>query len=242
RAAGPRRRPLRSGQRRGGAPAAHELARALVRAQRPEGRTGRSLRERGRRRSQAGEDLPGVSRAAALEAGVRVFTSELQRWGARRTLVGPTDRAQIARHVEDSLAGVDLLPEGAAIVDLGSGAGFPGFPIALARPDLRVTLVEIREKRIAFLRHAARELGLVLEVRAVSIEVPPPSPFDFALLRAVAKPERSLQLGRPWVKPTGEVWIWAGADAKLPATQHVTLTSGGNILRARAADFSRGTA
>ena len=183
-----------------------------------------------------------MTRSAALEAGLRTFTAELQRWGARMNLVGSTEPAEIARHVEDSLAGAELLPRGAAVVDLGSGAGFPGLPIALARPDLRVTLVELREKRIAFLRHAARELGLALEVRAASIESPSEELFDFALLRAVAKPERSLELGLPWVKPTGEVWIWAGPDAELPGTQRVPLASGGNILRARAADFSRGTA
>ena len=156
-------------------------------------------------------------------------------------LVGSTEPAEVARHVEDALAGAELLPEGASVVDLGSGAGFPGIPIALARPDLRVTLVEIREKRVAFLRHAARELELAIDVRPISIESAGAGEFDFALLRAVAKPERSLELGLPWVKPSGEVWIWAGPDAALPGTRPEPLASGGNILRARAADFSRGT-
>ncbi|HTO09121.1 MAG TPA: 16S rRNA (guanine(527)-N(7))-methyltransferase RsmG [Myxococcota bacterium] len=182
-----------------------------------------------------------MKRSAALDAGLRTFTAELQRWGQRMNLVGSTEPDEIARHVEDSLAAAELLPQGAAVVDLGSGAGFPGLPLALARPDLRLTLVEIREKRIAFLRHAVRELGLATEVREASIETRPEAPFDFALLRAVAKPERSLALGLPWVKPTGEVWIWAGPDADVPGARREPLASGGNILRARAADFSRGT-
>jgi 16S rRNA (guanine527-N7)-methyltransferase len=182
-----------------------------------------------------------VTRTEALEASLERFVGELQRWGARMNLVGSTRREEIARHVEDSLAAAELLPPGSRVVDLGSGAGFPGVPIALARPDLRVVLVEIREKRVAFLRHVARELAPGVEVRATSIETPDRERFDFALLRAVAKPESSLELGLPWVQPTGEVWIWAGADVELRGALKTPLRSGGNILRARAADFSRGT-
>src|SRR5262245_36407162 len=156
-------------------------------------------------------------------------------------LVGSTEPEALERHFADALAAADVLPGAARVVDLGSGAGLPGIPIALARRDLRLTLVEIREKRLAFLRHAVRELGLEVEVRGVSIQAPPEARFDFALLRAVAKPDRSLELGLPWVKPSGEVWIWAGPEAEIPGSAPIPLESGGAILRVRAADFSRGT-
>ena len=157
-------------------------------------------------------------------------------------LVGSTAPEAIARHVADSLAAAEHLPRGARVVDLGSGAGFPGIPLALARPDLRLALVEIREKRLAFLRHVARELAPALEIRASSIEAPPGPEFDFALLRAVAKPERSAELALPWVQPAGEIWIWAGPDAELARSfAAIPLASGGKILRLRAADLSRGT-
>ena len=182
-----------------------------------------------------------MTRTAALEAALARFTAELARWGSRMNLVGSTDAREIARHVEDSLAAAELLPAAARVVDLGSGAGFPGIPIALARRDLQITLVEIREKRLAFLRHTVRELGLSVEVREGLIETPPPEPFDFALLRAVAPPARSLELGARWVLAEGEVWIWAGPGAELPAARPLPLASGGNIVRVRAADFSRGT-
>jgi 16S rRNA (guanine527-N7)-methyltransferase len=183
-----------------------------------------------------------VTRSAALDASLERFVVELQRWGARMNLVGSTARDEIARHVEDSLAAAPLLPQNARVVDLGSGAGFPGLPIALARPDLTVVLVEIREKRVAFLRHVVRELGCQVEVRAASIEAPPdPADFDFAVLRAVAKPEASLALGLPWVRASGQVWIWAGPGVSLSGVERTPLASGGAILRARAADISRGT-
>ena len=183
-----------------------------------------------------------MTRSAALDAALAAFGAELTRWGARMNLVGSTEPPAIARHVEDSLAAAEHLPEGVSVVDLGSGAGFPGIPLALARPDLRLTLVEIREKRLAFLRYIARELAPSLEIVAGSIESPYRRDFDFALLRAVAKTERSLELGLPWVRATGEVWIWSGPSAKSSARESIPLGSGGSILRFHAADISRGTA
>jgi 16S rRNA (guanine527-N7)-methyltransferase len=177
----------------------------------------------------------------ALDAKIADFLRELGRWGDRMNLVGSTDPAAMARHVQDALAAVPHLPANASVVDLGSGAGFPGVPIAIARRDLRVTLVEIREKRIAFLRHVVRALELDVEVRRESIELAPASRFDIALLRAVAPPERSLELARPWVADAGEVWIWAGAGVVLPGARPIELSSGGTILRTPAAAISRGT-
>jgi 16S rRNA (guanine527-N7)-methyltransferase len=183
-----------------------------------------------------------VKDPTALDAALGTFTTELARWGARMNLVGSIEPAAIARHIEDSLAAAQHLPEGARVVDLGSGAGFPGVPLALARPDLRIELVEIREKRLAFLRHVTRSLAPSVRVTAASIENPPEAGFDFALLRAVAKPDRSLELALPWVLSTGEVWIWSSLAADPPKATALRLVSGGRILRFRAADFSRGTA
>jgi 16S rRNA (guanine527-N7)-methyltransferase len=183
-----------------------------------------------------------VKAPTALDAALGTFTVELARWGARMNLVGSTEPAAIARHIHDSLAAAEHLPEGARVVDLGTGAGFPGIPLALARPDLRMELVEIREKRVAFLRHVARLLAPSVRITVASIEHPPETGFDFALLRAVAKPERSLELGLPWVVSTGEVWVWSSLTADRPNVTTVPLGSGGRILRFRAADFSRGTA
>jgi len=182
-----------------------------------------------------------VTDPAALEAALAAYARELALWGARMNLVGSTEPDAIARHFEDSLAAAPELPSAATVVDLGSGAGFPGFPLALARPDLTITLVEIREKRRAFLRHVARELAPHVEVLSASIDEPPPRRFDFALLRAVAKPSLSLQMALPWLVPNGEAWIWAGASEDLPGARPIALRSGGRILRVRASDFSRGT-
>jgi 16S rRNA (guanine527-N7)-methyltransferase len=182
-----------------------------------------------------------VSDARSVEAALAVYRTELVRWGERMNLVGSTEPAAIARHFEDSLHGAPALPAGARVADLGSGAGFPGLPIAIARPDLHVTLVEIREKRVAFLRHVVRALGLAIEVVQTKLEAAPADGFDVALLRAVAPPEESAQIGRAWVRPEGQIWIWAGPRAELPDAEPIPLPSGGAILRIHAAAISRGT-
>ena len=177
----------------------------------------------------------------SADAALATYRAEIARWGERMNLVGSTDEAALARHFEDSLHAAAEIPAGARVVDLGSGAGFPGLPIAIARRDLRVTLVEIREKRVAFLRHVVRTLELDVEVLQTSLERPPEHGFDLALLRAVAAPPESLTIGLRWIRPGGVVWIWAGPGVELPGARPIPLPSGGAILRARAAALSRGT-
>ena len=163
--------------------------------------------------------------------------------------MGSLEPEALRVHVEDALAAVPAAPPGARVVDLGTGAGFPGIPLALERRDLRVTLVEIREKRVAFLRHVARILDGAFDVKRQRIELGPASeaPFDLALMRAVAPPERSLALARPWVCDAGEIWLWTRAE--LPPLPHDTgpfpepldLADRGRILRVPAAAVPRGT-
>ncbi|MCE2390294.1 MAG: 16S rRNA (guanine(527)-N(7))-methyltransferase RsmG [Proteobacteria bacterium] len=160
------------------------------------------------------------------------YLDELRSWARRTNLVGSTEDPALSRHVEDSLAAAPHLPEGARVADLGSGAGFPGIPLAVARPDLQLLLVEIRERRAHFLRHVVRTLDLPCEVGRQRIEDAPDRGFDFALLRAVAPPEASLKLAEPWVEPGGEIWLWAGPRADAPEPKaFIPLDSGGRILR-----------
>ena len=141
------------------------------------------------------------------------FLAELRSWGERTNLVGSLAPEQLRVHVEDSLAASPHLPEGARVVDLGSGAGFPGLPLAITRPDLEITLVEIRERRVNFLRHVVRALALRCEVQRIRIEDAPKLPHDFALLRAVAPPAEALPRAWPWVHEHGQVWIWSTEPA-----------------------------
>ncbi len=160
-------------------------------------------------------------------------------------LVGSTDLAELRIHLEDSLAAAAVLPRDARVVDLGSGAGFPGIPVAIERPDLFLTLVEVRERRVHFLRHVVRTLELDIEIRRIDFQTAPADLFDFALVRAVAPPAEILPIATRWIGPEGEIWVWtrlspeqAGAPRAIP----VALPAGrGAILRVPAAAVPRGT-
>lgn len=103
-------------------------------------------------------------RDVGVEAGSRLHAhyEELRRWNPRLSLIGPgTAGSIIQRHYGESLAALSLLEtKDRILVDIGSGAGFPGLVLAAVRPDLDVILIESRERKGAFLRSAIRRMGL----------------------------------------------------------------------------------
>lgn len=117
-----------------------------------------------------------VSRETRERLGIVV--EELRRWQKAKNLVGPSTLSQIwSRHVADSLQLVALAPEARRWLDLGSGAGFPGLPIAIVlsassggEPAPMVACVESNAKKCAFIRHAARLTAAPVEVRNARIE------------------------------------------------------------------------
>jgi 16S rRNA (guanine527-N7)-methyltransferase len=115
------------------------------------------------------------------------------------------------RHVLDSLRALPCLPASEAdVVDLGSGAGLPGIPLAIARPDLRFVLAEPKARRAAFLDLAIEDLGLpnvrVLAGDAASIR----SRVHICLARALAAPVQTWRLAAPLLHPGGAVVYFAG--------------------------------
>ena len=99
--------------------------------------------------------------ARTLEA-LYAHYQELRRWSPRLALIGPGTATEVLqRHFGEALAALPLLPEAEGrLVDIGSGAGFPGLVLAAARPAWQVTLVESRERKCAFLQSAARRASL----------------------------------------------------------------------------------
>jgi 16S rRNA (guanine527-N7)-methyltransferase len=126
-------------------------------------------------------------------------------WSARINLTGHRDRESIARGlVLDALGLTSLIPDEPSLVDLGSGAGFPGLPIALARPGCRITLLESRAKRHHFQRAAIRELTIEnAEARLGRAEILEPTLHRVAVARAVGRLKDVIPWMVRWLEPGG---------------------------------------
>ena len=135
--------------------------------------------------------------------------------GVTRGLIGPQEAARLwDRHLLNCAVLSELLPSDASVCDVGSGAGLPGLVLAVARPDLRITLVEPLLRRTTFLEEVVRELGLdqVEVVRARAEAVHGQRRFDVVTSRAVAPLDRLLGWSMPLVAPTGALVAMKGSS------------------------------
>jgi 16S rRNA (guanine527-N7)-methyltransferase len=142
------------------------------------------------------------------------YTSILLDQALPRGWIARADREVVReRHVLDALRGVSGLPaEAGRAVDLGSGAGLPGIPIAVARPDLEVVLAESRRARAAFLELAVAELALPRASVFVGRVEDLVDAFDVALARGFAPPGRTWSIAQRLLTPDGCLLYWAGAS------------------------------
>jgi 16S rRNA (guanine527-N7)-methyltransferase len=128
------------------------------------------------------------------------------RWNTRLNLSAIRDEEQIiARHLIESIVVAYALPRGiATLLDFGSGAGLPGIPIALCRPEIKVTLAESQSKKAAFLQEAVRTVRISARVYAGRAEAISEA-FDCVVLRAVDKMQKAVTAAGRLVRPAG--WL-----------------------------------
>lgn len=130
----------------------------------------------------------GVTLSEADAARLLRLLDELERWNRAYNLTSIDEREEmITHHLLDSLS-VHPYLKGERIADVGTGAGFPGLPLAVVNPDRRFTLIDSSNKKVRFVAHAARTLGLTnvepVHARAEGLE--PAEPFDTVVARAFA--------------------------------------------------------
>jgi len=157
--------------------------------------------------------VEGATLLPALYAQLSTYLDLLVKWNARTNLTSIREPEEmVRRHFGESLfAGAQLadrVTDGTTLLDFGSGAGFPGLPIQLSRPELAVTLAESQGKKASFLREAVRTLGLKTEVWAGRVETMPPvagvkREFDVVTMRAVDDMGRAVVEARGRVKAGG---------------------------------------
>ena len=161
--------------------------------------------------------LPGTLPEAAAPALVTLI-EELARWNRKVNLTAIRDRDEmVTHHVLDSLVVRPLL-EGGRILDVGTGPGFPGLPLAIAEPDRNFTLIDSNQKKIAFVEHAARTLGLsnVTAVKARGEDYAPGHRFDTVIARALASLPRLLEIAGHHV---GEGGVFVALKGRYPAEE-----------------------
>lgn len=144
-----------------------------------------------------------------IEDRLRQYQTLLLKWQEKINLISPsTTKDSWNRHFLDSLQLLPLIPKDVkTIYDLGSGAGFAGMVIAIARPDVKVTLVESDSKKCAFLQTVSRETGAKVDIKNIRIEkavLELPSP-ELISARALAPLPQLLEWIFPWVEKTPQL-------------------------------------
>jgi 16S rRNA (guanine527-N7)-methyltransferase len=148
---------------------------------------------------------------------VEQYAAVLASTGTERGLLGPREVPRLwDRHVLNSALLAPRLPHEATVADVGSGAGLPGIVLALARPDITVTLIESLLRRVTFLEEVVAELGLeqVEVVRSRAEEMPAERTFAVVTARAVAPLDRLARWCMPLVAPDGALVAMKGASAE----------------------------
>jgi 16S rRNA (guanine527-N7)-methyltransferase len=169
-------------------------------------------------------DEDGVAAGTAEQLfGVRLplaarYVDLLTEQGVLRGLIGPREVPRLwQRHILNSAVVAELIPTGATVVDVGSGAGLPGVPLALARPDLTVTLLEPMARRVGWLTDVVAELGIPVKVVRGRAEEPDVQRrlggADVVTARAVAPLAKLAGWCLPLVRPGGQLVALKGESA-----------------------------
>lgn len=173
----------------------------------------------------------------------------LSRWNRKARLSAITRPVEAVRlHFLDSLLSLGAeFPAATRVIDVGSGAGFPGIPMKIVRPDLQFTLLEAAARKAAFLEIAGKELGLELEVIHARAEEAAHDErwrerFDVAMARALAPLAAACELTMPFVKPNGRVVLLKGPSVRgeLAAGRRAVGKLGGGAMRALSAALPGG--
>jgi len=171
-------------------------------------------------------------------AQFETYYSMLADWNTRVNLTAITEPEDVAKkHFHDSLAAAPYLKLNASVADVGTGAGFPGVPLLILRPDLKLTLIDSLQKRLVFLEAVLKELKLRAELVHARAEDAGQNPkyrekFDVALTRAVSALPVLCELTLPLVKVGGISIAYKGDSAE-------ELAASGNALNVLHATVER---
>lgn len=192
--------------------------------------------------------LSGVGLGPKAVEQLEVFLALLLKWNARMNLTAVREPEEIVRrHFAESVFAATLVPKKVkTLLDFGSGGGFPGVPIAIARPEIGVTLAESQAKKAAFLLETVRTLGLKAEVWPKRVEAMEAGRvFDAVTLRAVEKMAQACETAVKRLAPGGWIAVFAtrrteesleklkgirwGTAVTIPGTKEEILKTGNTV-------------
>jgi 16S rRNA (guanine527-N7)-methyltransferase len=181
----------------------------------------------------------GVELAPAAIDRIGRFLDELDRWNPRLRLTGERDRATLLRrHVVDSLACAPLIRLGGRVLDVGTGAGFPGVVLACARPDAEVTLLDARQRPVSFLGEVIRNVPLdrasALAMRAedAASDRALAGQFHVVTCRAL-RMAVFLRLAKPFLAPGGVAVSMQVPKVSRPESAAAAAAAGLNLVELR---------
>jgi 16S rRNA (guanine527-N7)-methyltransferase len=189
------------------------------------------------------DKLIDLLRQTSQEVGVSLTTSKLElfwlylqellEWNKTFNLTGIKDPADIIiKHFVDSLTPLPYLDRSGRLLDIGSGAGFPGIPLKIGAPQLQVHIVDARRKKTSFLKHLIRTLELkgvtALHSRAEEMEQPE-QPFQIIISRAFRRLEPLIKLVSPLMKPGNMLVAMLGPTANEEQSRFQALASVENL-------------
>ncbi|HEX5863610.1 MAG TPA: 16S rRNA (guanine(527)-N(7))-methyltransferase RsmG [Casimicrobiaceae bacterium] len=157
----------------------------------------------------------GLEIDTAAQTKLLAYLALLDKWNRTHNLTAIREpERMVTHHLLDALATLQHLPLAATLrlIDVGSGGGLPGLPLAIARPQWRITLLDSNGKKAAFLRQAAAELGIAnVAIAAMRAEdYVPDKPFDVAISRAFADLAQFAAAARHLVRPGGQLFAMKG--------------------------------
>ena len=184
-----------------------------------------------------------VPDAAAQVFGDRLALAEryadmLATDGVERGLIGPREADRLwERHILNSAAIAELISPNSRVADVGSGAGLPGIPLAIARPDLEIALIEPMLRRTVFLELVAETLGLesvrVIRHRAENPGAREQAEFDYVTSRAVASLDKLTRWSLPLLRPDGIMLALKGDRAQAEVDEHGRLMASLGVVDAK---------
>lgn len=147
------------------------------------------------------------------------YLHELKVWNEKFNLTAiKDDEGIVIKHFLDSLTPLKFIKPGSSLLDIGSGAGFPGIPLKIVEPSLKVTLIDSVNKKVTFMKHMIAELGLTgieaVHTRAEELAKTKKGNYDVVISRALTNLSDFIKLGEPFPKLDGVLIAMKGSKAE----------------------------